>query len=131
RITVACRLPADQEHDDQDRRPDANHGPVLHAALGRVARHGRRRIVGHHHQADSAAAGGGAPTLSANLPKNWSASFRAVPWINRAPTCAILPPTWASTSYASTVAPVSSVSFTTAPPLAKPATPPCPSPEIL
>ena len=41
---------------------------------------------------------GGAPTLSANLPKNWSASFLAVPWINRAPTWAILPPTCASTS---------------------------------
>src|SRR5580698_8361482 len=92
-IRTEIALPADQKHDNQDRRADADDGPVPHAALGRIPRHGRRRIVRHHHQADSAAgAGGGAPTLSANLLKNWSASFRAVPWINRAPTCAILPP---------------------------------------
>src|SRR6185312_16805741 len=48
RITVTLSLPADQEHDDQDRRTDADHGPVFHAALGRIARHGRRRNVGHH-----------------------------------------------------------------------------------
>jgi hypothetical protein len=35
--------------------------------------------------------------MVANLPKNSSASFLAVPSIKRAPTWAILPPTWAST----------------------------------
>src|SRR3954453_21854349 len=101
RITdsAGAALTADQEDDDQDHRTDADHGPVLHAALRRILRHRRRRIVGHHHQADSATAvGGGAPTLSANLEKNWPASFWAVPWISRAPTWAILPPTCASTS---------------------------------
>src|SRR3954462_7623604 len=67
-------LSADQEDDDQDRRADADDRPMLHAALGGIRRHRWWRISGQHHQADSAATGGGAPTLSANLPKNWSAS---------------------------------------------------------
>ena len=45
----------------------------------------------------TAAAAGGPPIVAANLPKNSSASLRAVPSISRAPTWAILPPTWAST----------------------------------
>ena len=36
--------------------------------------------------------------LAANLPKNSSASSWPCPSISRAPTWAILPPTWASTS---------------------------------
>src|SRR3954452_24740466 len=93
------RLSADQKNQDQDHGADADHRPMRHAALRRILRYRRRRIVGHHHQADSGAATrGGAATLPANLLKNWSASFRAVPWINRAPTWAILPPTCASTS---------------------------------
>src|SRR6185369_17597484 len=48
RITRAGRLAADQENQDQDGRADADHGPVLHAALSRLGRHRRRRIVGHH-----------------------------------------------------------------------------------
>src|SRR5579883_593869 len=124
----AGALTSQQKHHDQYGRADANHEPVTIAAPD--------LIVGRGHQlvpaaVSGAVTGGGAPTLSANLPKNWSASFFAVPWIRRAPTWAILPPTWASTSYVSTVSAPSCASFTAAPPLAKPATPPWPSPEIL
>src|SRR4051812_23882027 len=70
-------------------------------------------------------------TALAKLAKNSSASFLAEPLMRRCPSWASLPPICASTSYLSMVPPSFSVNPTTAPPLAKPATPPSPSPEIL
>src|SRR6185436_14784543 len=69
-------------------------------------------------------------TALPKLAKNSSASFLAAPLISRCPSCASLPPICASTSYFSKVPPSFSASATAAPPLAKPATPPSPSPEI-
>ena len=65
-----------------------------------------------------------------NLSKNMSAICLEVASISRAPSCAILPPTCAFTSYESSVPVPSSASRTSAPPFANPATPPCPSPPI-
>src|SRR5271168_1901458 len=68
---------------------------------------------------------------AAKLVKNLSAIFLATPSIRREPSWAILPPTVASTSYRSSVPPGASASDTFAPPLAKPAMPPSPSPLMV
>ena len=71
-------------------------------------------------------------TVSLNVEKNCPASFFEVDSIRRLPSWAILPPTSALAVYLSTVVfGPSSVSVTSAPPFAKPAMPPLPSPEIV
>src|SRR5260370_10210344 len=110
---------------------------VLAVGIGRSARDGTGVAIAGGGSgaapAGGAAAGAGAPavTAAANRVKKSSAILRAVASINREPICASLPPTCACTLYDSIVPPPSSVRLTCAPPLAKPATPPWPSPLIV
>ena len=70
--------------------------------------------------------------LLVEVEKNCPASFFDVDSISRLPSWAILPPTSALAAYLRmVVSGPSSVSVTSAPPLAKPAMPPLPSPEIV
>ena len=80
--------------------------------------------------AAGAASAGAATTAAAKRAKKSSAILRAVASIRRAPSWASLPPTEAFTSYFRIVASPSASSSTRAPPLAKPAGPPLPSPEM-
>src|SRR5690606_18777665 len=73
-----------------------------------------------------------APACLPKLAKNSPDSFLVVELMRRLPSWAILPPTSALAAYLSTVASgPSGVSVTSAPPLAKPAMPPLPSPTIV
>jgi hypothetical protein len=76
--------------------------------------------------------GGGAPDASsANLPKNSSASFCAVPSIRRGADLGDLAADLGVDVYVRTFRSAVLRQCHHGPPLAKPADPPCPSPEIL
>src|SRR5262249_21229933 len=84
----------------------------------------RSRHVGH------VVAGCSGASAAANFTKNSWAVFLAALWIRRWPRWASLPPICASTSEDRRVPPSLSASDTLALPLAKPATPPSPSPTM-